>query len=70
MKTKQTYPIPGNGQIELFTDQDKNLTRVGFKSGLICWIRNGDIESFKKEIYGVIKKYKVNNGNRSLQRSS
>ena len=70
MKTKQIYPVPGNGQIELFTDHDKNLTRVGFKSGLICWIRNGDIESFKKEIYGVIKKYKVNNGNRSLQRSS
>lgn len=33
MKTKQIYPIPGNGQIELFTDRDKNLTRVGFKSG-------------------------------------
>jgi len=57
---KQKYMIPGDGQIDLFTDQDKNLTRVVFKSGLICWIRNGDIESFKREIYRGIKKYKVN----------
>jgi len=70
MKTKQKYMIPGNGQIELFTDHDKNLTLVKFKSGEICYIENTDIEPFKREIYGVIKKYKVNNGNRSLQRSS
>ena len=66
MKKEGKYMIPGNGQIELVTDYKKNITRVGFKSGLICWIRNEDIESFKKEIYGVIKKYKVNNGNRPV----
>jgi len=51
--------IPGTGQIELFTDHDKKLTLVKFKAGEICYIENTDIELFKKEIYGVIKKFKV-----------
>jgi len=58
---KKMY-IPGSGQIELFTDQDKKLTRVGFKSGLICWIRNEDIELFKKDLYTVIQRYRVTEG--------
>lgn len=51
--------IPGTGQIELFTDQDKSLTLVKFKSGEICYIENTDIELFKKEIYEIIEKYQV-----------
>ena len=59
---KKTYVIPGTGQIELFTDQDKKLTLVKFKSGMVCWIRNEDIELFKKDLHTVIQRYRVTEG--------
>lgn len=51
--------IHETGQIEFFTDHDKNLTLVKFKSGIVCWIRNEDIELFKKDLYTVIQRYRV-----------
>lgn len=54
---KQKYIIPGSGQIEFFTDTDETLIR--FKQGEVCYIRNKDIEVFKKEIYTVIEQYRI-----------